>query len=620
VASALSHAIAPSERVSSPESTLLARRVPRVVVASLGVSVGTAAFALLATSDHLLHPDAYGLAVANVVIGSVGVALYWAARRPGNRLVVPLLAYAGAAAVIGLQGAADPLLHSIGVLFDPVLFVLGYVVVFCFPEGRLSRRLERSLVAAMAVVVVVGFLPWFFFSPVVAGGNPLAGCNAACPHNALMIADRPGIASGLGDAEEYATVVVAVAIAAALLFRLARSTRPRRRASIPVYVPALLLTVPFAIFHAWGADWISLTADQGWKIGWLVNAGRATLAYGLALAILQADLAAGIVFKRVMSRLAAERHPDAADLRDTMADVLDDRSLELAFRVGRSPGYVDSRGRPADPAHPAGRASTAVTRRGEPVAYLLHDRGLGADPELLGAAGQAVLLALESGRLERELEARTAELRDSRVEVAAAGDAERRRIEQDLHDGAQQHLIALRIKLELARELAADETLDGRLVDLGDELEDVLHELRALAHDGYPPVLRDGGLVHALSAAARRSARPVALQAQGVGRQTRAVESAVYFCCVEALQNVAKHAGDGVDTTVRIWSEENRLLFEVRDDGIGFDATAERNGGSGLANMSERVAPLGGAITVESVRGAGTCVRGSVSTAEARIR
>jgi signal transduction histidine kinase len=622
MSSAMSGAVSadPIARRSTAAPLLTGRR-QRVAVAFVGVTAGLGALALVATSDHLLHPEAYGIVIANVVIGSVGVALYWAARRPGNRIALSLLALSAAAAGIGLQGASSPLLHSVGVLFDPVVFVLGYIVVFSFPDGRVSRPLERLLVVAMAIVVLVGFLPWFFFSPVVAGGNPLAGCNAACPHNALMIADRPGIAVGVGKAEEYATVAVAAAIVLALAYRLVSTTRPRVRASIPVYVPAFLLTIPFTLFHAYGAGWIQLSADDVWTLGWFVNAGRATLVYGLVFAILQADLAAGFVLKRMMARLSP--NANAAELRTLMADALDDPSLELAFRVGRSHTYLDSRTEPIVPTYAStrDRSATPVERNGEPVAYIVHDAALGADPELLHAAGQALLLALEGGRLEQELRSKTAELLASKAEVIAAGEAERRRIEQDLHDGAQQHLIALRVKVELARELAAeDASLAAKLGDLGEELEDVLHELRALAQGGYPPLLREGGLEEALATVALRSPQCVDLEARGVGRYPREVESAVYFCCLEGLQNVAKHAGGDARATVRIWPDNGRLWFEISDDGAGCEPEASRGNGNGLANMSDRVGPFGGTLVVDSSPGAGTSVRGSVSTAESRLR
>ena len=160
---------------------------------------GVGAFVLVATSDHLVDPLGYGLLLADVIIGTCGGDLL--ARSAPRKSYGSHPAGLGAAYVgISLQGAASPLLHSIGVLFDPVIFTLAYYAVFAFPQGRLVSPLDKLLVAAPLVAVFTSFLPWFLFSPYVSGGAPLAHCDAACPTNALMIADRPSIAAGLGRA------------------------------------------------------------------------------------------------------------------------------------------------------------------------------------------------------------------------------------------------------------------------------------------------------------------------------------------------------------------------------------------------------------------------------------
>ena len=176
----------------------------------------------------------------------------------------------------------------------------------------------------------------------------------------------------------------------------------------------------------------------------------------------------------------------------------------------------------------------------------MHDAALDTDPELVAAAGQALLLAIENGRLTDELQSTNTELRATRARILATGEAERRKIERDLHDGAQQHLVALSIRVGLARELADPEAAQ-RLDDVGKELEEILEELRDLAHGLYPSVLRDFGLREALASVVRRSALPAKLEAPAIGRYAEDVEAAVYFCCVESLQNAAKHAGLGCD-------------------------------------------------------------------------
>jgi signal transduction histidine kinase len=212
-----------------------------------------------------------------------------------------------------------------------------------------------------------------------------------------------------------------------------------------------------------------------------------------------------------------------------------------------------------------------------------------------------------------ELRRRAEELRASRARVVAAADAERRRIERDLHDGAQQHLMALAINLRLARELADSDPAQAAAVleEVGNAVQEALDELRDLAHGIFPPLLADRGLCEALVAAARRAERGVRVDAQGVGRYEPEVEATVYFCCLEALQNVAKHAGDAACATVRIWEEEEGLRFEIADDGFGFDA-AHRSHGAGLTNMTDRLGAIGGSLRVESAPGAGTRVLGAI--------
>jgi len=225
-----------------------------------------------------------------------------------------------------------------------------------------------------------------------------------------------------------------------------------------------------------------------------------------------------------------------------------------------------------------------------------------------------ILLQLYSA-LQRSLEglSRTNdELQASRTRIVAAADAERRRIERDLHDGAQQHLTSLAVKLLLAATLAApDSDLAGLLEDLGAELKDTGQELRNLVHGIYPPLLRENGLAAALSDAARLSTLPVTVRAASLGRYPADIEAAVYFCCLEALQNAGKHAGERATIRLRVREEPGTLMFEVVDDGAGFD-TRGRGLGAGLRNMTDRMGAFGGRLLVESAPGEGTRVAGAV--------
>ncbi|HTU85147.1 MAG TPA: histidine kinase [Solirubrobacteraceae bacterium] len=219
----------------------------------------------------------------------------------------------------------------------------------------------------------------------------------------------------------------------------------------------------------------------------------------------------------------------------------------------------------------------------------------------------------ERARHEGELRAVLNDLRAAQRRVAVAGDAERRRIERDLHDGAQQRLMALRLELGLLQERVRDDPNRATeiLRGLRRDLDEALEELRELAHGLYPPLLASDGLEAALAATARRSAIPVTIEASGMTRVPRSIESAAYFCCLEALQNAAKHAGPRARASIELRMEGGFLSFSVRDDGAGFDPGARRPG-SGLINLRDRLSALGGDASVASSPGAGTTVTGHI--------
>ncbi|MDN5751617.1 MAG: histidine kinase [Pseudonocardia sp.] len=248
------------------------------------------------------------------------------------------------------------------------------------------------------------------------------------------------------------------------------------------------------------------------------------------------------------------------------------------------------------------------------------DAFTGADERALGEVARRLAIVLRNRALDEALAVTLADLRRantdlqaSRTRLVSAADAERRRIERDLHDGAQQHLVAIAVGLRLVRDGARDAGNEAD-VELLDELDCGVREsigaLRDLAHGIYPPLLRDSGLGDALRAAAARSPQPVQVRASDVGRHPEPVEAAVYFCCLEALQNAAKHAGEAtVVLTVRRC--DGRLTFDVADTGPGFDTGAVA-AGAGLQNMADRIGAVGGSVRWSSAPGQGTTVTGAV--------
>ncbi len=243
------------------------------------------------------------------------------------------------------------------------------------------------------------------------------------------------------------------------------------------------------------------------------------------------------------------------------------------------------------------------------------------DDTMLTELARQVGLALHNVELDsalqeslEEVRRQADELRASRARIVAASDAARREIERNLHDGAQQHLVALAVNVRLARRLAeTDLGASLELLDqLGEDLQDAVQELRTLAHGIYPPLLIDRGLEEALRAAAGRAALPTEVVAGDRGRYAPETEAAVYFCCLEAHQNAGKHAGEGASATVRVWREADRLAFEVADTGAGFDMSGVVGKGAGFVNMSDRVGAVGGVLQVDSSPGNGTTIAGRV--------
>jgi len=261
---------------------------------------------------------------------------------------------------------------------------------------------------------------------------------------------------------------------------------------------------------------------------------------------------------------------------------------------------------------------------GELLGLVLVERGGGRDfsgheEEVLAELGRQMGLALHNTQLDLalqdtldEVRRQAAEIQASRRRLVQAADGERRRIERDLHDGAQQHLVALSVNLRLARDMIGD--APEAAVEMLDELhvmvKETVQELRDLAHGIYPPLLMDSGLPHALRAAAARNPLNISVETDLTERYIPEVEAAVYFCCLEALQNAAKHAA-GADVVIRLWTDAGGLLFEVADDGPGFDVEAKGRG-HGFVNMADRLGAIGGTVRWDSAPGHGTRVSGAL--------
>jgi len=315
---------------------------------------------------------------------------------------------------------------------------------------------------------------------------------------------------------------------------------------------------------------------------------------------------------QVIRRHVQDPSPDVTP-EDILRQALSDPTLRVSYWVDGRSEWVTGDGRPAEP------GATDVELRGHdrPIARVGFD-GTGTSRELVEAAVVEARPELDNAGLRAAVALQLVEVRESRARIVSAADASRRQIERDLHDGAQQHLVALAVKLGLARKLATTEpaAVDSLLGQLRDDVQQALTQVRELAHGIYPPLLRDHGLGEALRNAASRASLPTTVRVGTDRRFGAEVEAAMYFCCLEAMQNAGKHAGDDAEMTVRIGAEGNLLVFEVRDDGAGFDPSSVVDS-HGFVNMRDRVGAFGGSISVTSSPGRGTVVRGSLPLSEA---
>jgi len=250
------------------------------------------------------------------------------------------------------------------------------------------------------------------------------------------------------------------------------------------------------------------------------------------------------------------------------------------------------------------RACTPVTRDGRSHAVLIHDPALDTDARIIEGIAATSLMLLENARLVEELRA-------SRGRIVATAQRERLRLERDLHDGAQQRLMAIQIKLRLAQQHADGEELIEQLAAISVDAAAAVQELRTLAQGIYPTVLRDRGLADAFRPLAMSA--PIAIQVRddGVGRCPAEVEAAIYFCALEAVQNTIKHAGGHAQVTITLACHPGEVHFAIEDDGVGMDTRAGADG-IGLTNMRDRIGAVGGELQISSSPGQGTCVRGTI--------
>ncbi len=581
------------------------------VTRALQIGLGAAGVVLAVVAyrvqiDHLgrFTTRAHALAIVAVGLSFLLAGLVAWSRRSGNR-IGPLMIAAGFALLLRqLRYSHDPLLFTVFFALGNLGYALVGNSVLAYPSGHVTDRYERWLVK-------VGYTVVFAFPLAVLllydGGERLS--DFPTPRESLLLV---GGADGAVKTLEKAFTVVFYGVLATLFIalvirRLARATPRGRR----ILAPLLLFAIALALRAVY--ECASTFVDQRMAyryLFWWQIIGFIALPLALLWGLLRARLARVHVGELVVH---LEQTP-VDGIRDELAAALDDATLELGLWLPERGAYVDASGATlAVPEDGPSRAVTWIEHEGEPLAVLVHDPTLRDEPKLVEAVAAAARLALVNARLHAEVRAQLDTVKESRARIVTAADEERRRIERDLHDGAQQRLVALALELRSAqRQLGAEADLevDQLLASTADELQVAVEELRALAHGIHPGTLTQAGLASALEALAARMPLPVSVDAT-TERLAPDVEATAYFVACEALTNVVKHAGAS-KAAVGARRDNGTLVIEVWDDGVG---GAETSDGTGLRGLADRVEALGGRLSVESAPGSGTRVVGVIPCA-----
>jgi signal transduction histidine kinase len=567
--------------------------------------------------------------------------------RPGRRIVAGL-GYATAVGTgIGLAVADQPFPVMAGALIWPL------AVACALPAARLRYQraaghdkeqmqwLGTGLVTAAIIALISAVLHLLVGWPGPAGAVA-AGASAAVPL-AVILAEWPPAARHGGQAFVHTitaagSVVVIAAIYLVIVAGLGKA--PATDAERELLGLSMLAAVVAAIGFLPTRGRLVASATR-FVYGTREAPGEALRTFGSrmtrAVAMDELLLQLAESLRKTMRLDCAEIYTGTGDVLERMVSVPDtggksfvltDRERPVVARAGVSGSAWASVWLPAllEGRDQAQLRVAPISHAGELLGLIVIERAARADSftdeddRVLTDLARQAGLAFHNSRLDSALQStldalrkQADELRESRTRIVASGDAERRRVERDLHDGAQQHLVALAINLRLARDIAADDpaAVDEMLGQLADDVQLTIKELRELAHGIYPPLLADNGLGDALRAAASRSPLKVRVAvADDVGRYPAEVEAAIYFSCMEALQNAAKHAQQAT-VDLRLWTEAGGLLFSVADDGPGFDPAAAR-GGHGHVNMADRLGAIGGTVRWESRPGHGATISGSV--------
>ena len=576
----------------------------RRAVGAAGLLAGIGAGCALVWGGYQVPADLLApTLVLEVAVGwsFVTVGLVAWTRRPDSRTgaLMVVLGFAWFAR-FAVAVAARPA-FVIGVLLSSVYLSVLVHLLATFPGGRVQNRAER-------VVVTVGYLLSAPLDAVFLLLGAQRGLGEGPPPGGLVIAARSGASTPSGvDLAVQAVVVALLLSLLTIVFTRWRTAGPAQRRSL---TPGVLggAVVVGTILVERTAILLLIPPSVGVVLAWSAQVVLVVWPVALLLGLLRSQLDRSAVGRLIVELGAGLPVPER--LRSVLARTLHDPTLQLAYWLPERRAFVDATGVPVAVEANGGRGLTRLERDGEPIAVLVHDPVLSTEPELVAAVAAGAGMAVQNERLHAEVRSQLREVRASRARIVEAADGARRRVERDLHDGAQQRLVTVALALRLAQTQLGSATsaeIGALLDEAGAELAGALEELRELARGIYPVLLTDAGLGPALTSLAERSPVPAVVGDVPARRWPDAVEQACYFVVSEALANAAKHAGaDRVAIDVR--ADGSGLCVQVADDGRGGADAA----GSGLRGLADRVAAVGGELSVHSPRGGGTTVIATV--------
>jgi signal transduction histidine kinase len=579
-------------------------RVVIVLLAVAGVVLGVLAYE--AQIDNLPYP----LTTSARSIGQIVAAWSFLAagliawlRRPDNRLGPLMVATSFALLTRLFRVSHDPLTFTVFFLMSDLAWPLVAHVALAYPFGRVTDRLEKAFLA------VVYFVALAFPLAVLLTYDGTARLRFLDPlprESLLLVWGNARFADAVQDA--WGAVGYGVLAAAFILLvvrKLVHATPRARRVLLPLLVAAVFAAL-WAVFNGI-LTFAETPPEIVYDLFWWQIIALTALPVALLAGLLRARLARAHVGELVVH--LEQSSPE--ELGDELARALDDPTLEVAFWLPERRAFVDSEGRTFEvPEDGPERAVTKLEQEGKPLAVLVHDPTLREEPQLVEGVAAAARLALQNARLHAEVSAQLAKVKESRARIVAAADEERRRIERDIHDGAQQRLVALALELRSAQRRLGEDVdpeLERLLESAADELQVAVDELRELAQGIHPGILVQGGLAAALEALAGRSPLPVTVEATQE-RLPPEVEGTAYFVAAEALTNVVKHSR-ATKASIRALRTNGMLVVEVEDDGAGGAAAYD---GSGLRGLADRVEAQGGRLRVESPAGSGTRIVGEI--------